>query len=232
MPMTRPLIVSGRASQIVNANAIGSTTAKGDFMTVTGALLVGLLAFVGAMFGHLVAFDLNATSRRREVRRNQIERLAEFLSEDVSALFSYQEELLFGKGEKSKGHSPYEKAYAIYILYFWEELADKFSVLIAARQKYKEAIDLAFVERLNTAIAGGKTSVAGIAPSKLAQDNVLKLHEPYYQAVLDCLASASKIAQTTIPAQSTLKAVWFACVAKGKRSLAFLSAKRTDKGEA
>lgn len=194
-------------------------------MTALVALLVGLLAFVGAMFGHLVSFDLNATSRRREVRRQQIERLAEFLSEDTAFLSSYSKDLLYGKGREAREQPPYRRAYAICILYFSSEFKDKFSALIQARTDYVTAIDSAYMERLRSAVAGNQL-LEVTSPTQEAAAAVLDLHNPYYQTILDCLSVASKIAQETIPAQSTVQMIWTTCKTRGKSILAKLSRRK------
>jgi hypothetical protein len=94
---------------------------EGNDMSVVVALITGALAFVGALFGNFLAFDLNATAKRREVRREQIERFADLIGEDQTWLGDYRTELLFREGpEGTPAH--FDRAYGIYALYFADEL--------------------------------------------------------------------------------------------------------------
>lgn len=185
-------------------------------MSVLVALLSGVLAFLGAVVGHFVAFDLNSNAKRRDVRRTQIERMAEFLSEDVSWTDTYSKALVFGEERTAKDAAPYDKAFAIYVLYFGSELRANMEDLVKARHEYIKAIDAAHIERLDTAFKN-KTDLATTRSTDKARENVLNSYKPYYRAILACLLRSSEIVEGTIPAQSTLRRAWSTWLSKLSR---------------
>ena len=166
-------------------------------------ILTGLMAFFGAVVGHFVAFDLNAAAKRREVRRAQIERFAEFISEDTGWMDEYRSEELFGEGKSEHGISPHDKAFAIYVLYFGEEISTQMSELISARNQLQTAIGTTYTARLKLAQAN-KKALAEISPSQAEVDAVTNKYRTYYEATLQCLLAASTIAQGTIPEKSQI----------------------------
>lgn len=166
-------------------------------------ILTGFLAFVGAIVGNFVAFDLNAAAKRREVRRAQIERFAELISEDQTYLSEYRTEVLFREGTFAPRNAPYDKAYAIYVLYFMDELATPMKTLILARHEYEKEIDTGYMARLSLAQANRQALSVTSSP-KANLNTVLEKHSPYHKAMLDCLVTASRIVQETIPEKSRI----------------------------
>lgn len=172
------------------------------------ALFSGLLAFFGAIVGHLVAFDLSTLAKRRDIRRTHIERFAEYLSEDVPWMEQYFRETLFLAGGYPATEGPYEKAFALYILYFGEELAEPIKTLQIARHAYQSAMN----EGLSTRCALAAQSPGGSLTNTRLPDEQLKTitekFTPYYDASLRCLQAASKIAAATIPEKSQIRTLW------------------------
>ena len=166
-------------------------------------ILTGLLAFVGAIAGHFVAFDLNTAARRREVRRAQIERLAEFVSEDRTWLRDYRNEALFGLGKFAPGHAPFDRAKAIYMLYFRPELSAQWTALLQARHEFEAEMDKGYMERLRLALANKQELSATCLP-QADLDVVTGKHPAYYEATLQILIAASQVAQETIPEKSQI----------------------------
>lgn len=172
-------------------------------------ILTGLLAFVGAIAGHFVAFNLNAAAKRRDVRRAQIERFAEFISEDQTSMDKYRQQALYGKIDYFQTETaPADSAFAIYMLYFSTELTNTMSPFITARQEYKTAMGQGFGRRLSAATATMQPLSSTVLP-KADTDSIMAKYPPYYQAILDNLGAASKIAQETIPEKSQM-ATWCA----------------------
>lgn len=167
-------------------------------MSISIALLTGLLAFIGVVLGHFVSSDLNALHKRREVRRAQLERLGEYISEDRTWMDSYRREMLYRGGDSPSEPSPFDRARAIYHLYFYDELKGSMSLLIEKRREFDLAIDRGHLERLDAATKSGQP-VTGVAPSKAAQDEVFKHFDPYYKAFLNALTEISKLIKTTMP---------------------------------
>lgn len=166
-------------------------------------IFTGLLAFVGAIIGHFVAFDLNSAAKRREVRRAQIERYAEFMSEDQTWMARYQHETLFGQVDFQKDTAPHDRALAIFMLYFVTELENTMKRFIVARMEYEAAIVGGYIARAQAAAATNQS----IQQAKAPQTNIDLIHAkhgPYYKAIVDNLEVASKIAQETIPEKSQI----------------------------
>jgi hypothetical protein len=166
-------------------------------------IFTGLLAFVGAVAGHFVAFDLNAAAKRRDVRRAQIERYAEFISEDQTYMDHYKQETLFGTINFEKETAPRDKAYAIFMLYFATELSRTMNQFITARLEYQFALNNGYVARLQVAAANNQPLEHDRVPQ--ATIDVIQAKYPhYYKAIVDNLDAASKIAQETIPEKSQI----------------------------
>jgi len=168
------------------------------------AVLTGLFAFVGVIAGHFVYFDLNAATKRREVRRAHIERFAELISDDVAWLHGYQRESLYGEGKSDAWTAPYRKAYAIFLLYFRDELSlyQSLTALLNARHEYEAAIDRGYMARLG--LVRSRQALSVTPAPEADRDTVTEKHRPYYEAVLDCLVVASEITQKTIPEESVI----------------------------
>ncbi len=166
-------------------------------------ILTGLMAFVGAIAGHFVAFDLNAAAKRREVRRAQIERFAELISEDQTWLSDYRVEALYREGTFAPGSSPYDRAYAIYVLHFMDELATPMKALISARHEFEREIDKGYLVRLDLAVANAQP-LSRTSPPDANAKAVTEKHSPYHEAMLKCLLAASRIVQETIPEKSQI----------------------------
>lgn len=185
-------------------------------MDVLIALLTGALAFIGAVFGHFVAFDLNTAAKRRDIIRNHIERYAELISKDEAWLSDYKNALLFGKGKSSTSDAPHSEAYALFIMYFQSRLSEPMLELIKARSDYEAAIDGCWAERLTLAKAKLQanaanpvlmTAEAAISVSILPKSSIEKtqeFHGPYYLATLKCIKAASVVAHETIPEKSQI----------------------------
>jgi hypothetical protein len=167
-------------------------------MSVLIALLTGVLAFVGVLLGHFVSSDLNAVHKRRDIRRAQLERLGEFISEDRTWMSNYRREMAFGAAESPSAVAPFDRARAIYHLYFHKELEACMSDFMAKRHAYDRAIDKACLERIQTAAKDGKR-VSEVAPSKAALDEIQKEFGPYYEALTTTLGEASKLINATMP---------------------------------
>jgi hypothetical protein len=161
-------------------------------------LLTGLLAFIGVLLGHYVHFVFGATAKRREVRRLQIERFAELISEDLTWMDTYRRNLLFGEGKIDGGTEPNDKAFAIYALYFWSDLTEAMLEFTAARDAYKDAIANGYAARLQLAMDNHQPlSVTRLAQAQL--EPITERYRPYYQALLNALEAASNVAEQTIP---------------------------------
>ncbi len=172
-------------------------------MSVWIPILTGLLAFVGAIAGHFVAFDLNSAAKRREVRRTQIERFAEFISEDQTWMNNYRNEALFGQGNFQPGTSPRDKAFAVYRIYFAAELANTMNAFVQARYEFEAAIDAGYLARLQTVGATGQSLSITVLP-RGEIDLIMAKYRPYYQGIVDNLDAASTIIQETIPEESQM----------------------------
>src|SRR6267143_4474125 len=166
-------------------------------------VLTGLLAFVGAILGHFVAFDLNTAAKRRDVRRTQIDRFAELVSEDETWMDEFRVEALFKEGDFARGTEPSDKARAIYVLYFGKELSVPMTAFLRARHDYKTALRQGCVDRMGLAVASGKPLSMTTLP-QADQDAILAKFEPYYQSILRNLGAASTIVQETLPEKSQI----------------------------
>jgi hypothetical protein len=167
-------------------------------------LLVGVLAFLGAFLGQFVAFDLNAAAKRREVRREQIERFAEFLSEDNTWMEHFRDETLFGEVDHNKKDiAPKDKAFAIYALYFRKELSSAMIAFVTARREYQAALNGGQINRLLASSASGQPmSITKLPDAEV--ELIQAKYSPYYQALLGNLSVAAEIVQETIPEESQM----------------------------
>jgi hypothetical protein len=181
------------------------------------ALLSGILAFFGAIVGHFVAFDLNTKGKRRDVRRGHIERFAEHLSEDETWLDRYRQESLFLEGKKPIDTAPYDKAFALYLLYFGVELAESMEALQEARFAYLDAMNRGLLARMELAAKTSAPSLARIALPAAEVKSIIEKFGPYYEGLLRCLAAASNIAIATIPEESAIKNWWDALCSRVRR---------------
>ena len=166
-------------------------------------IFTGLLAFFGAVAGHFVAFDLNAAAKRREVRRAQIERYAEFMSEDNTWMAHYKHETLFGQVNFQKETAPSDRAQAIFMLYFAPELSNTMKQFLVARREYEAALGMGYIARLQAAAANDQPIERARAP-QASIELIEARHSPYYKAILDNLEGASKIVQETLPERSQI----------------------------
>lgn len=162
-------------------------------------LATGILAFLGSMGGHFISFNLNSKSRQREVRRTQIEKFAEYISEDQTWMNQYRQEACFRNGKFSDTTAPKDKAYAIYHLYFSQEpeLSKAMLAFIKSRHECRQAIDLVYLQRIQLAIDNKTTTESTLASEEMLS-KVVEVHTPYYEALIDTLIAASKIARKTI----------------------------------
>ena len=174
-------------------------------MSALTVIFTGLLAFVGAILGHFVAFDLNAAARRRETRRAQAERLGQLLAEDITWTSTYRRQQLFGPGAAPEG-SPFDQAHAIYVLYFANEIKDEMLELLKSRAAYIGAIDEGHVERLK--IAKSKEEFEVTAPSGDSLRKVGTASGPYHKATFKSLSEAAKIIEACMPEDSELRRLW------------------------
>ncbi|MDH3437516.1 MAG: hypothetical protein OEN48_11070, partial [Betaproteobacteria bacterium] len=128
---------------------------------------------------------------------------AELISEDLMWLEEYRRELLYGEGKSPSGSAPYDRAYAIYRLYFGPELTESMKALKELRWEYKSEIDAMLTARRNSAGATKKPLVVTIPP--LADIKTLNnIALAYHNAVEDCLTAASLILEETIPEKSPI----------------------------
>jgi hypothetical protein len=169
-------------------------------------VITGFLAFLGAIAGHFVAFDLNAAAKRRDVRRSQIERLAEFISEDQTWMDNFRQIALFGDGEFQTSTEPSDKAFAIYTLYFGE-LTHTMEPFVTARHEYKKALREGYGARLQAAREHNQP-LASTALTDAEVDAISEKYAPYYGSLLGILDAASKVAEETIPEKSLLVRWW------------------------
>jgi len=176
-------------------------------MTLETAIIVGLFAFIGTVIGHLVSFKLNATAKRHEVRRSQIERLAEFLSEDNTWTRNYGRAAMWGSESPPSDTSPYDRAFAIYVLYFPGEMVEQMKAVTEARQAFIDAINNSKLERMEAASASGK-ALAAVPPTEASRDKVWQLFSPYYKAILAALSGASDIVHASLKAESRFDDLW------------------------
>jgi len=167
-------------------------------MSIWIAVLTGLFAFGGVVAGHFVAFDLNAAAKRRDLRRAHKERFAELISEDLTWLEDCRRELLYGYGKSVSGSAPYDKAYAIYRLYFGSELTESIKNLKELPGEYKSELEAPLTARRNTARAAKKPLLATI-PSVNDVKTLDAIALAYRNAVKDCLTAASSISDEAVP---------------------------------
>jgi hypothetical protein len=181
-------------------------------------IFTGLMALLGAVAGHFLAFELSAAAKRREVIRAQIERFAELVSEDVTWMHKYRIALLFEEGQAWDA-SPYDKAYAVCMLYFADKLREEIVALVETRHAFVRAIDDTYSGRLNRGIAAGQP-LKSSRPTQAEVAAVAEAYVPYYRAVRECVRSSSSIVQETIPETSPMviriKSYWSKAVRRIK----------------
>lgn len=165
-------------------------------------ILTGMLAFAGVIAGHIVSFNLNSAGKRRDVRRAQLDRFAEFVSEDESCIEAFRTEALWGEGHFREGElEPSDRARAVMALYFRNELGSVFLGFLKARLDYKQALRHGFIQRRRLAATSGKSLTETMLSDKEVE-GIQSNFGPYYIALNECLDTASTLLEGTIPERS------------------------------
>jgi hypothetical protein len=170
------------------------------------AVLAAIFAFIGSLTGHFIANYFDAARKRHEVRRAQIEKFAEALTEDRHWLELRQHDYVFGETGAEEKTTPYDRAWAVYLLYFKSELSMPWTQFMCARHDYLQLLMDIYGQRLRDA-----TFERQVAQTHADPELVKQLHEKAracHAAYLECFDAASDIAQETIPRRTPLIKLW------------------------